>query len=239
VAVNDDDLLDDLVRAGRAEVASRARVTRLRRRVLAGLSAGVATTVAGGSASASIAGATAVWLKIGAIGAVLAVAGGGTAAVIATRTEPEPVVQAPAEPSAVPPLDPVETAPIEVPPIDPEPVIEPPVERAPVRVEPPPEEPPRESIIEPRIEPSLGVLLLRRARERLPNDPSGALSLVEEHQRTYGVFLAQEREVLRIDALSRLGRGDEATERARSFVERHPESVYRARVETLGGLDRP
>jgi hypothetical protein len=73
--------------------------------------------------------------------------------------------------------------------------------------------------------------LLARARRVVASDPARALQLTAEHARRFsdGV-LAQEREVLAIDALSRLGHRDLATARARRFIERYPDSAHRARL---------
>lgn len=239
--MSDDALLDDLVRAGRGEVAGKARVSRLRRRVAgavsAGVSAGLTTGLASGSsasAGSAIASVSAVWLKVGAIGAIVAAVGGGTAAVIATSGSSEPVrVESPVPVRAAPAidLDPSVEPAVVVEAVE-EPVA---LESPPIVVRTPPEPVEEPAPVEPAADRSLGVVLLRRARERLPHDPSETLALVSEHEAAYGAFLAQEREVLRIDALSRLG-SPEAAERARRFLERHPESVYRARVEALGRL---
>jgi hypothetical protein len=68
----------------------------------------------------------------------------------------------------------------------------------------------------------------------LPSNPGQALALGREHERVFprGV-LGQEREVLVIDALWRLGRKVEARALARSFAARHPNSVHGPRVEGL------
>jgi hypothetical protein len=73
--------------------------------------------------------------------------------------------------------------------------------------------------------------LLARARRVVASDPARALQLTAEHARRFsdGV-LAQEREVLAIDALSRLGHRDLATARARRFIERYPDSAHRVRL---------
>jgi hypothetical protein len=82
--------------------------------------------------------------------------------------------------------------------------------------------------------------LLTRAQAALPADPAGALALCEEHARTYpaGTF-AQEREVIAIDALVRLGRRDEARSRAARFAATYPSSSDRPRIETLVGTLGP
>jgi hypothetical protein len=78
--------------------------------------------------------------------------------------------------------------------------------------------------------------LLRQAQASLRNDPARALSLTREHRRRFprGV-LAQEREVIAIEALSRLGRPDEAKKAATDFTELYPDSAHRKKVETTTG----
>jgi hypothetical protein len=73
--------------------------------------------------------------------------------------------------------------------------------------------------------------LLARARRVVARDPARALQLTAEHGRNFqdGV-LAQEREVLAIDALTRLGHRDLAVARARRFIERYPDSAHRVRL---------
>jgi hypothetical protein len=44
--------------------------------------------------------------------------------------------------------------------------------------------------------------------------------------------LAQEREVIAIEALKRLGRSDEAARRAADFARRYPGSAYRKKLDT-------
>jgi outer membrane protein assembly factor BamD (BamD/ComL family) len=75
--------------------------------------------------------------------------------------------------------------------------------------------------------------LLARARRIVASAPERALQLTAEHARRYqeGV-LAQEREVLAIDALMRLGHRDLAATRARRFIERYPDSAHRVRLAT-------
>lgn len=79
--------------------------------------------------------------------------------------------------------------------------------------------------------PSEGALLLR-ARTALRHDAARALAIAEEHRVAYpeGTMRA-EREVLAIEALTRLGRWDAAEQRAARFDERYPTSPYRGRVE--------
>jgi outer membrane protein assembly factor BamD (BamD/ComL family) len=77
---------------------------------------------------------------------------------------------------------------------------------------------------------------LLRARQELSSDPSGALALTQEHARRFpSGTLSQEREVLAIEALARLGRTSEARRRLDAFRSRFPQSPHVARLATLVG----
>lgn len=77
-----------------------------------------------------------------------------------------------------------------------------------------------------------GVALLQRARKELGKDPNAALSLLNAHEKRYPKStLTQEREVLRTMALSALGRKSEASEKAREFTERFPDSAHQRKVQ--------
>lgn len=74
--------------------------------------------------------------------------------------------------------------------------------------------------------------LLDAAQAALTSSPARALALTEAHRRRFpSGHLAEEREVLAVDALARLGRRGEAAERARRFGASHPGSAYRSKVE--------
>jgi hypothetical protein len=76
--------------------------------------------------------------------------------------------------------------------------------------------------------------LLRRAREMTNAAPARALELLQEHEvRFPRSALVQEREVLRIEALFRLGRSGQATALARGFPQKFPMSGHLPRVEEL------
>ena len=76
--------------------------------------------------------------------------------------------------------------------------------------------------------------LLKRAQLALVTDPSLALSLVNVHvARFVQPELDQEREMIAIDALRRLGRGDEARRRGAAFRARYPRSAHLHRLEGL------
>jgi len=71
------------------------------------------------------------------------------------------------------------------------------------------------------------------ARQELGRDPQRALALTQEHARRFPKgILAQEREVIAIEALSRMGRGKDARDRAQDFREQYPGSPPRASVDT-------
>ena len=76
--------------------------------------------------------------------------------------------------------------------------------------------------------------LLGRARSALASDPSIALAIADAAAARFPAgALAQEREMIAIDALTRLGRTPDASARAASFVERYPTSAYRPRIDSL------
>lgn len=76
--------------------------------------------------------------------------------------------------------------------------------------------------------------LLRRGREVLASNPAQALAITQEHvQRFRKGMLAQEREILAIDALVRLGRQQEAASKAMAFVRANPRSAYHERLRAL------
>ncbi len=69
--------------------------------------------------------------------------------------------------------------------------------------------------------------LLERAREAISSDPKRALALTREHARRFPKgILTQEREVIAIDALKRLGKSSEAESRADQFKKTYPGSAH-------------
>jgi len=76
--------------------------------------------------------------------------------------------------------------------------------------------------------------LLRAARAALATEPARALALAREHERRFprGV-LAQEREVITIQALAAMGEGDAARKKAEGFDEKYPGSPHRNRVDEV------
>jgi hypothetical protein len=75
-------------------------------------------------------------------------------------------------------------------------------------------------------------LLLERARRALSSDPALSLALVRRHRSEFpnGV-LRQERDVIGIEALRRLGRSDEARRKADEFQRDFPNSPHGRAVE--------
>lgn len=80
---------------------------------------------------------------------------------------------------------------------------------------------------------TLGVSLLRDARAALDTRPAHTLSLVDRHAAAFPGMLDQERELIAIEALLRLGRTDEGRARAERFAAEHPRSTYLPRLEAL------
>ena len=73
---------------------------------------------------------------------------------------------------------------------------------------------------------------LRRAKVALATDPAHALRITDEHPVRYprGVLL-QEREIIAIEALIRLGRAHDARGRAASFRSRYPASAHHGHLD--------
>jgi hypothetical protein len=82
--------------------------------------------------------------------------------------------------------------------------------------------------------PESELALLQRAGDRLRADPAGALHLAEQHaERFPSGALAQEREVIAIEALVGLHRDSEARDRAQHFVHDFPGSAHRLYIQSL------
>ena len=74
--------------------------------------------------------------------------------------------------------------------------------------------------------------MLARAQAALATQPQTALGLTREHQRRFPRgTLAEEREVIAIEALKRLGRTRAASARAAEFERRYHGSVHQPRLE--------
>jgi hypothetical protein len=74
--------------------------------------------------------------------------------------------------------------------------------------------------------------VLHSARALLTSNPRRALELTKEHARRFPKGdLVQEREVIAIDALRRLGQNDAAQQRGAAFEQQYPGSVHQSKVE--------
>jgi hypothetical protein len=83
------------------------------------------------------------------------------------------------------------------------------------------------------------VALLKQAQHALKFAPEQALALTRQHARLYPAGnLVQEREVIRIEALRRLGRASEAERVGDRFEERFPDSAHRSKVGTTDGRSK-
>ncbi|MDB4973885.1 MAG: hypothetical protein JWN48_2226 [Myxococcaceae bacterium] len=85
-----------------------------------------------------------------------------------------------------------------------------------------------------RADPVAELALLAQARRALLTQPAHALEFTEVHARDYpqGTF-GEEREVLAIESLFRLGLTDEAKQRAAAFEQRFPNSTQRAHLARM------
>lgn len=78
------------------------------------------------------------------------------------------------------------------------------------------------------------LMLLERAADVLRANPAAALALADQHATRFASGdLAQEREVIAIEALVRLNRRDDARARASRFFTAFPSSAHRLRVHAL------
>ncbi|HNS98349.1 MAG TPA: hypothetical protein PKL73_15465 [Polyangiaceae bacterium] len=78
--------------------------------------------------------------------------------------------------------------------------------------------------------------LIQQAQRALHSHPQRTLSLCREHARRYPHgMLAQEREVLMVEALQRLGHDEEAKDRSRAFLKDNPDSAHRKKIEHVTG----
>jgi hypothetical protein len=83
-----------------------------------------------------------------------------------------------------------------------------------------------------RVAPPSELSLLARARQSLASNPERSLALCRRHAQLYPQGqLAQEREVLLIEALQRLKRDEEAAQRRQEFGKSYPDSPHQSRVK--------
>lgn len=210
--------LRDVLKRAREDVGTDAEVARLEARL--GPLLGPAVPLGAAPAPAALGSLTA---KLGLGALALIVAGGGAWLLSAQTTSAPPL--APARP-IVPP-----TAAFSAPPL---PSVS--VEAEPSKVVAP--STPSATKPEPSSKPALAVApteaeLLEQARAALKaGDGARAFQRVSEHARRYprGV-LVQEREVLAIQALRRLGRDAEAERRTEAFVKAYPGSAFQRKLQ--------
>ena len=92
----------------------------------------------------------------------------------------------------------------------------------------------------PEVDVDAELALLRAAQDALRVDPARALAIAGEHARRFGDgTLAQEREVVAIEALVALARPPEARERAARFASRWPRSAHARRLAVILGDASP
>lgn len=211
--------LKQVLRSAERDVGSDAEVARLAERLgpLLGAGAAVGTGVSAGTGATALSGTA----KLGLAALAAAALGGGVWWLTSTNA---PAVDEPAPVASVasvvaPPSE------LAVPSPPPSPSVAAPPEPA-VSVAPAREKPPASAQLSE-------AELLEQARLALKSDPSRALSRVSEHERRFprGV-LVQEREVLAIQALRRLGRDAEAERRAEAFAKAFPGSAFQRKLKT-------
>jgi hypothetical protein len=78
------------------------------------------------------------------------------------------------------------------------------------------------------------VQLIGRAQQLVRSQPQSALALCREHARKFPKgMLVQEREVLIVEALQRMGQQEEARKKSESFLKENPGTALRNKVEHL------
>lgn len=238
--------LKDLLAAGKSETPDEHQIAALAAKlgILGGLGGAGAAGAggAGGAAGAGGAGAGAkasaiataakggLAIKVVGVVAVAGAVGGGTVAVAtrAAREEPTPagIVEAPSATTRARVAEPAASLPPRVDPLS-LPSAEPSARATPTTALAKSAPPPR---------PEDEVRLLERAQDALKTRPAEALALCDEHARAHpSGMLAQEREVIAIEALVKTGRMAEARARAAKFRARWPGSSHTRRIETLVG----
>jgi hypothetical protein len=213
-----DHIPPELTKLYEAERVARAPAAATRAAVRAKLTASVGTAPLGHAAAVATLGTTG---KVLATLAIVAGIGGATSAIV------HAVRRAPVTSKAVAPSAPAAT------PAAPREQQLPPVVRAPDPPAPPvpPAAPAARPTAAARPMPSQPELLRDAWRALSVAEPSRALDLVESDARAHpDGSLAEEREALRVIALSRLDRGSDAATAARQFFERYPNSMYGDRV---------
>jgi hypothetical protein len=211
--------LRELLEGGRQDLPSRSEVGHLAARLApvlggAAVAAGTAAVVASGGAAGAGQAGVGLGVKL-LVGVALAgVVGGGVVLLTSDETpRPHDPPAAAREPVVTPHAGP-ET------PMSPE-------------LQSPSEPVPSARAKQPLLPNASEAQLLQRAQSALKDNPEGALALAREHRRRFPQgALAQEREVIMIEAMSRLGRIDEARKRSERFERNYPGSAHRRKVES-------
>jgi len=225
--------LRNLLSAAREDVPTESQLKRVATRLgplLGGAAIGTAAGAGAASTSGATAGATggmALGVKVGAALVAAGLVGGG-AIWVATRGNAPPPAPLRSAPVAAPaPATPPAAHRLVVPP-----AASAAVEQQ-AKPAPQPSKPARPATAgdsAKKVAPP-EASLLHSAQSALKTDPHRALALVEEHRRLYPHgALSQEREVIAIEALTRLGRTSEAQKKASDFKQRYPDSAHESKV---------
>ncbi len=228
--------LRHLVRQGREDVGTPAEIEALAARLApvfgppTGAPPGAGPGATGAGAAAGTSAATVA--KIGAVVAVAALAGAGVW-LLRDRNAPTPVSENRTALPRTPEPNPVATP---AAPAEPSPVPAPAQEPSPDATVEQQTTPPPSGARRAPIATTSEADLLGEAQAAVARDPAKALALTERHRRAYPAgILAQEREVIAIEALERLGRRSEAAARAERFLKRFPGSAHRSKIEAIVG----
>jgi len=236
-------LLRLLVHSGQTDLPDPARMRTLAARLGPLAGGGIAGATGGGdgavaSGAAKGVGATAA-LKVG-VAVTLAVAVGG-GAIVGLRQTPRPTGEVPVSGASAPLARPPASAPL-APAPSPESASEPvfPAHPAPVVASTPtPARLPTANAVTaasaaPPVSAESEISLLQAAQAALRDNPTSALALADRHASHFATgALAQEREVIAIEALLALSRREEANERGARFARDFPNSAHRPRIEAL------
>lgn len=148
------------------------------------------------------------------------------------------VLANPVEVVTTPPPVEEEPATQPAPAVQPEPAPEPPVQPVAAQPEPSPEpqvtptEPAKPTPAKADPKPQEEFELLLKARRALTKTPADALRLTKQHRRKFPKSaLGEEREVIAIQALAKMGRAADARRRGEKFLAKHKGSSHRPAVE--------
>ncbi len=197
---------------------------------------GAGASVAPATAAVGAGGSVAAKATLGTL-AALVVAGGVYTATRSTPTAPPPqtaTTASVAAPAAVAPKAMSTTGPAPVVSIDDLPKLEEPPKAASGATP----APLADTAAEPKKKKKAADAMadLRRAQDALGSSPARALRLIARHRSDYPrSAFSQERDVLEIDALIRLGRRSEAVAKGDQFAKYYPKSGHRRRIDALLG----